>query len=110
MAERVIDNIRSELQNAILPEMNWLADELNKLGYLSSRTYEDIKSSHSVLRESQMAGALVGDVHRRAQLDPDAMGEFLRILEKKCLQLQPAINLLRPAGNKHNPSPVSYPL
>ncbi len=101
MAEQIV-NVRNELENAIIPELAWLADELNKVGFLSSGTYEDIKSSHSMLRETQMACALVGDVSRRAQLDSNAMKVVLGILERKPLQLQPAINLLRPDGKKFN--------
>lgn len=97
MAER-IDNVRNKLENAVISELNWLADELNKLGYLSSGTYEDIKSSHSILRTTQLAGALVGDVQRRAKLDPNAMKTFLQILEEEPLKLQPAITYLRPSG------------
>ncbi len=93
-AEQII-NVRNELEKAIIPEMAWIADELNKVGFLSSGTYEDIKSSHSMLRETQMACALVGDVHRRAQLDLNAMEVFVGILKKKPLQLQPAIDLLK---------------
>ncbi len=93
-----IDNVRNKLEKAVIPEMTWLADELNNVGFLSSDTYEDIKSLHSTLRKTQMAGALVGDVHRRAELDPNAMKVFLGILEKKTQQLQPAIDLLRCDG------------
>ncbi len=97
MAEQIV-NVRNELEKAIIPEMVWLADELNNVGFLSSDTYEDIKSSHSTLRKTQMAGALVGDVRRRGELDPNAMKVFLTILKKKTSQLQPAIDLLRPDG------------
>ncbi len=72
MAER-IDNVRSELEEAIIPEMTWLADELNKIGFLSSETYEDIKDSRSMIRKKQKAGALVGDVRRKVQLNPKSL-------------------------------------
>lgn len=97
MAEQ-IDNVRNELEKAVIPEMVWLADKLNKIGFLGSGTYEDIKNPHCMLRETELAGALVGDVRRRSELDPDAVEEFLRILEQKPLQLQPAINLLKCDG------------
>ncbi len=92
------------LEVALVPELFFVAHEMNKAYLLSDTELEEIKAVPSLLTCDQKAGKIVSTVKRMVQLSSSNFEKFVDILEKKPQIFETILSYLSRDGSPPRPS------
>ncbi len=87
------------LELALVPELLFVANEMNKAYLLSDTELEEIKAVPSLLTSDQKAGKIVSTVKRMVKLNSSNFEKFVDILKKKPQTFKTIINMLSRDGS-----------
>ncbi len=87
------------LEMALVPELLFVANEMNKAFLLSDTELEEIKAVPSLLTSDQKAGKIVSTVKRMVKLNSSNFEKFVDILRKKPQTFKTIINMLSRDGS-----------
>ena len=98
---QVLRNHTEKLEMALVPELLFVAHEMNKAYLLSDTELDEIITVPSLLTSSQKAGKIVSTVKRMVKLNSSNFENFVDILKEKPHTFETIINLL---SNHESPS------
>ena len=98
---QVLRNHTAKLEIALVPELLFVAHEMNKAYLLSDNELDEIIAIPSLLTSSQKAGKIVSTVKRMVKLNSSNFDKFVDILKEKSQTFETIINLL---SNHESPS------
>ena len=88
------------LEIALVPELLFIANEMNKAYLLSDTELEEIKTVPSLLTSDQKAGKIVSTVKRMVKLNSSNFEKFVDVLKKKPQIFETVINTLSTARSE----------
>ena len=91
---QVLRNHTEMLEMALVPELLFVAHEMNKAYLLSDTELGEIKAVPSLLTSAQKAGKIVSTVKRMGKLNSSNFEKFVDILKEKPKTFETIINLL----------------
>ncbi len=91
---KVLRDHTEMLEIALVPELLFVAHEMNKAYLLSDTELEEIKAVPSLLTSAQKAGKIVSTVKRMVKLNSSNFEKFFDILKKKPQIFETIINTL----------------
>ena len=91
---KVLKDNTEMLETALVPELQFVANELNKAYLLSDPELEEIKAVPSLLTSAQKAGKIVSALKRKVKLKSSNFEKFIDILKKKPQFFETIINML----------------
>ena len=91
---QVLRNHTEMLEMALVPELLFVAHEMNKAYLLSDTELDEIKVVPSLLNDNQKAGKMVSALKRMVKLNSSNFDKFVDILKKKSQTFETIINLL----------------
>ena len=80
---QVLRNHTEKLEMALVPELLFVAHEMNKAYLLSDTELDEIKTIPSLLSNIQKAGKVVASLKRMVKLNSRNFDKFIDILKKK---------------------------
>ncbi len=92
------------LEIALVPELLFVANEMNKAYLLSDTELEEIKAVPSLLTSAQKAGKIVSTVKSTVKLNSSNFKKFVDILKKKPQIFETIINFLSRDSSPKSPS------
>ena len=92
---------RSNLEKLIMPELDWIADELNDeaVAFLNDAQCNEAKNPAAIKTPEQRAATVFALVLNRVDVDRNTLREFVSILRKKPVVFKTVIEKLDPTGN-----------
>ena len=97
---KVLRDHTEMLEMALVPELLFVAHELNKAYLLSDTELEEIKAVPSLLTSDQKAGKIVSTVKRMVKLNSSNFEKFVDVLKKKPQIFETVINTLSTARSE----------
>ncbi len=91
---KVLRDHTEMLEIALVPELLFVANELNKAYLLSDTELEEIKAVPSLLTIAQKAGKIVSALKGRVKLNSNNFEKFVHILKKKPQIFETIIKML----------------
>ncbi len=92
-----------KLELALVSDILFVANELNKAYILSDTELEEIKAVPSLLNDSQKAGKILSTVKRLVKINSSNFEKFVAILKKKPQTFRTILNLLSRDGSPSCP-------
>ncbi len=105
---KVLRDRTEMLEIALVPELLFVANEMNKAYLLSDTELEEIQEVPSLLTSAQKAGKIVSTVKSMVKINSSNFEKFADILKKKPQIFETIINILSSPRSEYSsmPSPT----